>query len=435
MHIFFSGIGGTGIGPLALIAKEAGYEVSGSDKQDSQYIEYLRKHGITDIHIGQDEASIAAAHQAKPIDWFVYSSALAKENPHHPELVFVEQQGIKHSKRDELLNRILSEKHLKLIAIAGTHGKTTTTAMVIWLFKELNLPISYSVGAKISFGDMGQYDQASEYFVYECDEFDRNFLAYHPYISLLSGVTWDHHEVFPSREDYVQAFNDFVNQSERVVLWQRELEYLGLSPADKLLVADADGNDNSASITLPGLFTRQDAWLAIMAMHELTKEPVERLTQIINEFPGTARRMEAIAPNLYSDYAHTPEKIVGGMSVAMEMAKAKNQKVVVVYEPLTNRRMHYMAAQHTNVFNGASKLYWVPSYLAREDPNQPVLTPVELIKNLNADMQAKAKPMELDDQLQAVIRSHLDAGDMVVCFTGGGGHSLDEWIRERFGSH
>src|SRR5665647_1324245 len=157
MHIFFSGIGGTAIGPLALIAKQAGYTVSGSDKQESQYIDYLRKHGITDIAIGQDREQIAARHNALPIDWFVYSSAVAIENPNAPELAFCREQTIKTSKRDELLNLILQDKKLKLIAVAGTHGKTTATAMTIWLFKQLGVAISYSVGAKISFGDMGQY--------------------------------------------------------------------------------------------------------------------------------------------------------------------------------------------------------------------------------------------------------------------------------------
>src|SRR4051794_13061126 len=125
MHIFFSGIGGTAIGPLALIAKEAGFEVSGSDSQDSQYIKYLKKHGVTIIHIGQSRANISGVHDKKPIDWFVHSSAV---NGDHEELKFVQDQDIKASKRDELINLILEEKHLKLIAVAGTHGKTTTTA-------------------------------------------------------------------------------------------------------------------------------------------------------------------------------------------------------------------------------------------------------------------------------------------------------------------
>jgi UDP-N-acetylmuramate--alanine ligase len=157
MHIYFSGIGGAGIGPLAQIAKQAGYTVSGSDKQDSQYISYLKKHGITDIHIGQSDKAIATVHDKNPIDWFVYSSSVTIENPNAPELVFCREQSIKTSKRDELLNQILSDKNLKLIAIAGTHGKTTTTAMTTWLLKQLGEPVSYLLPAKTSFADMGEY--------------------------------------------------------------------------------------------------------------------------------------------------------------------------------------------------------------------------------------------------------------------------------------
>jgi UDP-N-acetylmuramate--alanine ligase len=84
MHVYFSGIGGAGIGPLALIAHQAGYEVSGSDKQDSSYIQYLKEHGVTDVHIGQEYNQIAEVHAAKPIDWYVYSSAVTKEQGDAP---------------------------------------------------------------------------------------------------------------------------------------------------------------------------------------------------------------------------------------------------------------------------------------------------------------------------------------------------------------
>src|SRR5207253_2498504 len=132
---------------------------------------------------------------------FVYSSALPKTNPNHPELKFCEANGIKNSKRDEFMNKIIRDKRLKLIAVAGTHGKTTTTAMVIWLFKELGLPVSYSLGAQISFGEMGEYNKKGRYFIYECDEFDRNFLAFKPYVAIISGLSWDHHEIYPTQED------------------------------------------------------------------------------------------------------------------------------------------------------------------------------------------------------------------------------------------
>jgi UDP-N-acetylmuramate--alanine ligase len=433
MHIFFSGIGGTAIGPLALIAKQAGYTVSGSDKQDSQYLDYLRKHGITNIHVGQTHEAIARVHDKNPIDWYVYSSAVAIENPDAPELVFCREQHITMSKRDGLLNQIITDKNLDMIAIAGTHGKTTTTAMVIWLFKELGQPISYSVGAKISFGDMGHYDAKSRYFVYECDEFDRNFLAYNPHISLITGVTWDHHEIFPTREDYQQAFIEFISQSKHTVLWQEDAEYLSLTKGQSVgsdhLHIEQSNNSDIESLTILGHYNRLDAWLAVQAVHRTTQTPIAELLAIMNRFPGLQRRMEQIAPNLYSDYAHTPEKIRGAMSVALEQAEAKGQNLVVVYEPLTNRRQHYMLDDYQDCFEGASKVYWIPSYLAREDAAQSILTPHELIAHLSDPSIAEAR--ERDDVLFETIKKHLDQGDMVVAMAGGGGGSLDEWLRAK----
>lgn len=429
MHIFFSGIGGTAIGPLALIAKQAGYDVSGSDKQDSQYIEYLRKKGITNIHIGQSREQIEATHTEHPIDWFVYSSAVAIENAHAPEIEFVKEQSIKHSKRDALLNVILQDKKLKLIAIAGTHGKTTTTAMAVWLFKELDIPISYSVGAKISFGDMGTFKDGSEYFVYEADEFDRNFLAFKPFVSLITGVSWDHHEIFPTREDYQQAFKEFISQSNQTYLWQEDFEYLGLETTSNI------HSLNSAEIklnllTIPGKYNRLDAWLVIQAAHKLTGHSLEELITVLNRFPGLQRRMEQIIPGLYSDYAHTPEKILGGLSVALEMAETNNQDVIVVYEPLTNRRQHYMIDDYKDCFKGAAKVYWIPSYLARENPEQRIIPPAEMITHLSDPSIAVA--MERNKELKATIQKHLNEGAMVVAMAGGGGNSLDEWLRKEF---
>lgn len=425
--MYFSGIGGSGIGPLALIAAATGHQVSGSDKQDSQYITYLRKHGITDIHIGQDRETIARVHEQHPIDWFVYTSALPLENPNAPELVYCREQHIRTSKRDEFLNELLSTKQQQLVAVAGTHGKTTTTAMIIWLCKELSVPISYLVGAKISFGDMGEFNSDSTYFVYECDEYDRNFLAFEPAYSVITGVTWDHHEIYPSREDYQAAFREFIEQSGHTVLWQDDARYLGLEQTANInqLAPEA-----AESIRLTGLYNRLDAYLACTAVQHITGANMTDLTEKISRFPGLQRRMEQIIPGLYSDYAHTPEKIRGAMSVALEMAAEHNKRVVVIYEPLTNRRQHYMIDDYGDCFAGAAKLYWLPSYLAREDPNQPILTPGELIAHLADPSMAQAA--ERNTALKRAIADHLQQGDMVVAMAGGGGGSLDEWLRHEF---
>lgn len=485
MHIYFLGIGGAGIGPLAQVAHQAGYRVSGSDQQASAYIDYLKKQGLGDIHIGQSAAAIAEIHQKSPIDWFVYSSALTIEDSDAPELAYCRAHGIKTSKRDELLNQIIQDKGLQLLAVAGTHGKTTTTAMVIWLFRELGLPVSYSVGAKLSFGSMGEYVDGSEYFVYEADEFDRNFLAFEPALSLITGVSWDHHEIFPTREDYQAAFRDFIGQSRQAFMWQEDAAYLGLARGLELVSAftilDSSDPETAQLYLLAGKYNRMDAWLAAQAVQRVTGEPFDKLLEIVNRFPGLSRRMEPLAPSLYSDYAHTPEKIRGALSVATEMAADNNQrlvasnhpdapvdqtqpanptgpgdcesgtstdptnpasqtdqktdaqpgqKVIVIYEPLTNRRQHYMLDDYGDCFVGADHVYWLPSYLAREDPAQPVLTPAELIAHL-ADPTI-ASPMKSNAELKTIIQKHLDAGDLVVAMAGGGGGSLDDWLRAEF---
>src|SRR5437868_6931089 len=113
MHVYFSGIGGSAISALAVIAKEAGYEVSGSDARQSQYLPQLKAKGITDIHVGLTRQQIESVHNRRSIDWFVYGSAQPLDFPDNPEFAFCKEKGIKMSKRDELLNEILSQKHLK----------------------------------------------------------------------------------------------------------------------------------------------------------------------------------------------------------------------------------------------------------------------------------------------------------------------------------
>ena len=430
MHLYFSGIGGAGIGPLALIAHQAGYTVSGSDKQHSAYIDYLRSKGIDDIHVGQSQEAMKEVHDNSPIDWFVYTSALPLENPNAPELVFARNNGIRTSKRDELLNTLLEDMGLKLIAVAGTHGKTTTTAMATWLFKDLGLPISYLLPAKTSFAEMGEYDNKSQYFVYEADEFDRNFLSFEPSISLITGVSWDHHEIFPTREDYQEAFREFIGQSARVYLWNEDASYLNVEPdASDVIILDSS-NPDIAKLNIIGKYNRLDAWLVVEALAKVIDLPKEKLIESINRFPGLSRRMELIQPNLYSDYAHTPEKIKAAINTALEIAATKGQALVVVYEPLTDRRQHYIKELYADVFEGVSKLYWVPSYLAREDKDTKVLTPDELITYLSDPSIATAA--NKDEQLKKDIQKHLDVGDMVVGIAGGGGDSLDDWLRSNF---
>ncbi len=164
----------------------------------------------------------------------------------------------------------------------------------------------------------------------------------------------------------------------------------------------------------------------IRCVHELTGVPLHELKAKMEQFPSLSRRFEKIVQNLYSDYAHTIPKITGCLQTAREMS----ENIVVVYEPLTNRRQHYIQDDYADLFQGVKHLYWVPSYLAREDPEQHILTPAELIKKMsNPEI---AEPAELNPALKQALQKHMDQGDLVVCMSGGGGNSLDEWLRQEF---
>ncbi|HSX47137.1 MAG TPA: Mur ligase family protein, partial [Patescibacteria group bacterium] len=378
----------------------------------------------------QTKDSIEKIHSKNPIDWFVFTSALTLENPNPPELTFCKVNNIKISKRDELINQIIKDKDLKLIAVAGTHGKTTTTATMTYLFIKNNLPVSYLLPAKTGFAEMGKYDDRSKYFIYEADEFDRNFLSFEPYISLITGVSWDHHEIFNEKEDYQAAFVEFIYQSEKTIIWQEDADYLNLNDSPQIeILSSSDQKINE--IKLDGLYNRLDAFIAISAFKQVHSSKDENLIGQINKFPGLSRRMELIIDGLYTDYAHTPEKIRGAMSVATEMVGHNNKKgLIVLYEPLTDRRQHYIIKEYKNCFSGADKVYWLPSYLAREDPNQAVLSPPQLISNLSDP--SIAEPAKRDKNLKEIVHKYLKDNYMVVGMAGGGDNSLDDGLRQEF---
>ncbi len=415
MNIYFCGIGGVGLGPLAEIALDAGHSVQGSDSHESLMTERLTKRGIA-INNKQKGIFLQAMHQHQPIDWFVYTAGLPEN---HPELQLAKMLGIKTTKRDELLLHILQEKQLQLIAVSGTHGKTTTTAMAIWAFQQLGVPVSYSVGTTMSFGPSGCYDSNSRYFIYECDEFDRNFLQFHPYLSIISSIDYDHPDTYGSPEDYISAFHQFVDQSEHAILWQADANLIGTSEKTWVL-----GEHDLAPVRLPGEHNRRNASLIIKALEHLGISGDATLA--LNQFPGVDRRFEKLAPNIYTDYGHHPIEIAATLQLAREI----NDDVVLVYQPHQNIRQHELRTQYVDCFEQASNVYWLPTYLTREDPALSILTPEDLIENItNRDSVHVA---EMDDTLWQNIQIARDRGALIL-FMGAG--TIDEWVRTMLTRH
>lgn len=426
MKIYISGISGTGMGPLALMAKKAGFEVCGSDLSAGAIMPELKKAGI-EVEVGKQDGKYLKRKIEEGIDWFVYTSALPNN---HPELVVAREAGVKLSKRDDFTEFLVEKLKLKMVAVAGTHGKTTTTSMIVYAAIQLGLPVSYIAGTTLGFAPSGAYHEGDKYFVYEADEYDRNFLKYHPWLAVLPSVSYDHPDIYATREEYLKAFEQFKDQSEKIIedtgkglKWQNTLE--PTYRADDFEVA--------------GEVRRKDAALAANAIIEMMVDNSKvsgkelsvdtlNIIDILNGFPGVGRRFEKLAEGIYTDYAHHPEEIEATIKIAREEARIdEKNNVIVVYQPHQNKRQHEVRKYYQEAFKGADKVYWLPTYLVRDDEsNLPILTPEELISDIHD--KDKIEIADTNEGLFKKIVEHAENGDLVVLMTAG---PADVWLREK----
>jgi len=405
MKIYISGISGTGMGPLALMARAAGCQVFGSDLSKGAIYDELERAGIQ-VSIGEQDGEFLKEKLAEGVDWFVYTSALPET---HAELVLARAAGIKCTKRDELTAFLVEKLGLKMVAVAGTHGKTTTTAMIVFAALRLGLPVSYVVGTTLGFATSGAYHEGDRFFIYEADEYDRNFLKFRPWLAVLTAVSYDHPDIYPTREDYAAAFSQFVKQSEMMI---------------------KDPEVSEGEFKLAGEVRRCDAALAASAILKMAPEvSKEEIVRVLNEFPGVGRRFERLSDGIYTDYAHHPEEISATVEIARDEAKLRGLKgVAVVYQPHQNTRQHEVFEGYAEAFLGVDKILWLPTYLTRENPDLKVLEPEEFIKSLKNSEGAEVR--RLDDELFDEILDLREAGYLVILMTAG---PADEWLRKKLG--
>ena len=422
------------MGPLALMARAAGFTVFGSDLAQGLIHDELARAGI-EVALGEQDGEFLKSKLAKGVDWFCYTSALPEE---HPELKLAREAGIaKITKRDDLTAFLVEKLGLKMVAVAGTHGKTTTTAMMVWAALKAELPVSYLVGTTLGFAPSGSYKPGDKYFIYEADEYDRNFLKYRPWLAVIPAVSYDHPDIYPVVEDYEAAFAQFRGQSK----------YLIERKGGKIVQRVEEGGEvyeneclyKPEDFRLAGEVRRIDAALAANAVYYMEQSEFEEagidvgyassaLVGIMNEFPGVGRRFERISDGVYTDYAHHPEEISATLDVARDEARNLGRKgVVVVYQPHQNTRQHEVFEGYRQAFVGVDKVFWLPTYLTRENPKLRVLEPEEFIASLeNAEIAERA---ELSEELENKLREYLAEGYLVILMTAG---PADEWFREKF---
>lgn len=414
MNLYFSGIGDSQITPLAEIALDAGYNVSGSDKGFSALINRLNSRGV-DIDIGsQDGSFLSKINSDSPIDFFINAAFYPED---HPEITKAKDLNIKIVSKDELVEYLVKEKGLKLIATAGSHGKTTITAMLIWVFKYLKIPISYYINASMNFGPSGNFDGSSKYFIYESDEYNKSFLSLKPYLGIITNIDYNHPETYPSISEYVDAYKDFVASCSEIVTWKNQHSeiYKNAKHAETL-----DDDEINSEIALLGSANKRNAALVQASLKKIS---IERgVIDALNSYPGISKRFEKLVENLYIDCGYHPVEV----AEAISMAKSLNDQVVVVYQPYSKHLQNYLIGKYTDHFKEANKIYWLPTFPTHHENNGPNVNSDDLTKNITNKKDLQSAELN-DDLWYNIEQDHCD-GMLVICIGQG---SLDGWLRGR----
>jgi UDP-N-acetylmuramate--alanine ligase len=362
-RLHFIGIGGAGMSGLALVCARLGATVTGSDRADSSYMERLRAAGLDPV-VGHEAANLPEGAEV------VVSTAIGADNP---ELALAREHGAEPIHRGRLLAELCAEK--RLIAIAGTHGKTTTTAMAVWALRALGEEPAFFVGGEVP--GLGPDDAAanagwggSEWVVAEADESDASFLDLRPEIAVVTNVEMDHHSRWGSLAELYEAFARFVAPAEVMVLpADQELGALtgGRSKPAVRFDALAPGPEDLA-LSVPGEHNLRNARAALAALELAGFDPIEA-AEGLGSFPGVRRRLELKGERsgvrVYDDYAHHPTEVRAALSALREFDPSR---LIAVFQPHLYSRTKALAEEFGGALALADEVIVLDVYPAREQP-------------------------------------------------------------------
>ncbi len=381
-RIHIVGIGGAGMSAIALVLLAMGHTVSGSDLKDSPVAERLRSHGIT-VAVGHRPENVAGA------DAVTYSPAVPPENP---ELVRAREGGIRVVPRSEMLAAICATR--SCLAVAGTHGKTTTASMLSLVLVEAGLRPSFVIGADVNeIGTNAVWD-SGEWLVVEADESYGTFQAIRPDLAVLTNVESDHLDYYGTFEVLRAAFSSFLASASRgavVSADDPEAAAIGREHGAITVGSDAgstytvddidlqrtsvsfrlrgpEGDLGTLRIGVPGLHNARNAALAAVAALQ-AGAPFEAAQAALARFAGVTRRFEfrgeANGVTFVDDYAHLPTEV----SAALATARTGGwSRVVAVFQPHRFSRTAALAAQFGTAFADADVLVVTEVYSAGERP-------------------------------------------------------------------
>jgi UDP-N-acetylmuramate--alanine ligase len=459
-RVHLIGIGGAGLSAIATVLLEQGYQVSGSDLRASPVTERLARTGAT-VHIGHAAANLG------DVEVVIVSSAVPEENP---EVAEARRRGIPVVKRAEWLGRMMAGK--RGVAVAGTHGKTTTTAMIALILRDAGLDPTFIVGGDIPQLETNAAAGAGQVFVIEADEYDRTFLGLQPEVAVVTILEWDHPDCYPTPESMHEAFRQFlcrVPQGGLVVACgdepgvQKLLEdrtaggrdvaeiaavvTYGLKAANDWQAVDPRPNPRGGydfgvqltrtgrragqvSLAVPGMHNVKNA-LAALVVADYLGISRSQAAGTLSHFTGVGRRFEEKGQAgdilVVDDYAHHPTEIRATLEAAR--GRYPGRAIWAVFQPHTYSRTRALLDDFARAFGGADHVVLVDIFPAREQDDGSVHSQDILARMSHPDARYIGGLAEAAD----FLTRHVRAGDVLITLGAGDGYRIGEMVLKQAG--
>ncbi len=429
-RIHFIGIGGSGMCPLAEILHTEGFELSGSDANESDTLQRIRSYNIP-VYMGHKAENIEGA------ELVVYTAAVKADNP---ELIAANEKGIPCLERSVMLG-IVTRRYNRSIAVAGTHGKTTTTAMISQVLIGSGFDPSAIIGGKLNFIGGNSYVGQSDIIVCEACEYVDTFLQLTPYVSVILNIDADHLDYFKTFENIKTSFNKFASQTTKALVFNGDdedcHESLRNVPLEKITFGFNEGNDyrgvnivstgmnqsfdllykgellTKVELVVPGRHNIANALAAAATAHYMGATPAE-IAENMKKFTGVHRRFEVLGHpcriTVADDFAHHPTELSAVLSSAMNMGF---KKVYAVFQPHTYSRTALLLDDFAT---------------ALSIPDEAIISEILAVREVNTygiesrDLGVKiegAKCIDTFEEITQYIKENAEAGDLVLTLGGG----------------
>ncbi len=408
--IYFVGIGGIGMSALAQYLFDRGASVTGSDREASPVTELLERKGIR-VALEQEADNVPEGAEL-----LVYSEAVWDDNP---ERVRARELGIPQASYFDVLGEI--SRGMRTIAVAGTHGKTTTTGMLARILRDAEAAPTAIVGSLVRDFGSNYLSGDSGLFVVEACEYKRDFLTLHPSILVITNIEFDHTDYYKDLADVQSAFRALMEKVPEDGVIVTDVTHPNIAPLLAGLAAKVVdyAEEPAFELRMPGEFNRMNARAAAAAARTaLPGIPDESITEALASFLGTWRRFEykgktAKGADVYDDYAHHPTAI---RKTIAELREKTEGKIFVAFHPHLYSRTRDLLPEFATAFAGADEVIIAPIYAAREIDDGSVSN-ASLAERISTEgVKARSGTFE---EIERILEEEPAGGDIVMTMGAG----------------